>query len=416
MHGKQQLQNSRSRTISRAAATALAVAIVFVLAMVSGQSAQAQTYNVIHPFTGGQDGGNPQSGPTLDRAGNLYGTTFEGGTGYGVVYKLSHHGSSWALSPLYSFTLGADGGFPWAGVTFGPNGTLFGAASVGTYDGGTVFNLRPQPRACSSIVCPWTNTVIQELPAGSNPQGSLVFDSAGNLYGTTPGGGTHDHGSVFELTFSAGTWTETVIHTFAGFGDGGDPGDAGVTLDSAGNLYGTTYDGGTNGWGTVFELTRSGSSWTKTILYSFQNGNDGHGPDGGVVFDRAGNLYGGTLYGGAGGEGGIIYQLSPSKEGWTLTILHTFSGIGGTNGKPTIDSSGNIYGATVGDGAYRQGSVFKLTQSGGGWSFTDLYDFTGGDDGGSPPGGVAVDASGNLYGTASQGGSYGWGVVWEITP
>ncbi len=400
------------------------VILIFFITLTT-QSAQGQTYNVIHNFTGGQDGGDPWAGPTLDRAGNLYGTAFGGGIhGYGVVYKLARHGSSWLLTPLYSFTAGADGGYPVGAVTFGPDGTLFGTTTgFGTYGAGTVFDLRPQPKACSTVLCSWNVTSLYQfsIDQWGNPDwpaGNIIFDSAGNLDGTTTNGGTNGFGSVYELTPSGGGWTESDIYSFDGDprGSGVYPG-VGIALDSAGDLYGTSYSGGAYGLGTVFELTRSGSNWTETILYSF-NGIDGSGADGGVVFDRAGNLYGGTLVGGVPGRGGVVYELSPSNQGWTLTILHTFtfSGNGGIRGNLTVDSSGNIYGATVGDGAYGQGSVFKLTPSGSGWSFTDLYEFTGGSDGGSPLGGVAVDARGNLYGTASQGGAYGWGVVWEITP
>lgn len=397
------------------------LSLIFLLLFLTltAEPLQGQTFSVIHNFTGGRDGADPWAGPTLDRAGNLYGTTFEGGSqncgaGCGVVYKLAHHGSSWVLDPLYSFTGGGDGAYPTGAVTLGPDGTLFGTDWGET--SATVFNLKPQPMACSTVLCPWAETVIYRPGEGSYPYSGLVFDSAGNLYGTTYEGG-FGWGTVFEVTPSGGSWDGTPIYGFYGLGDGGYPSPS-VALDSAGDLYGTTVFGGNNGLGTVFELTRSGSDWTKTILYSFQGQNDGQGPTGGVVFDGAGNLFGGTLAGGTGGRGGTVYELSHSNQGWKLTILHafTFSGNGGIRSNLTIDGSGNIYGTTVGDGAYGQGSVFKLTPSGSGWSFTDLHDFTGGSDGGSPLGGVAVDARGNLYGTASQGGSYGQGVIWEITP
>ena len=376
----------------------------------------AQTYSVIHNFTGGQDGRDPWAGPTLDSAGNLYGTAYQGGSSqYGIVYKLSHRGSSWVLTPVYSFTCGTDGGFPVGAVTIGPDGTLFGTnTNCGTHYEGTVFNLRPQPTACTTALCAWNEISIYQFSADW-PTGNLVFDRAGNLYGTTTGVFL-DFGTVFELTHSAAGWAETDIYDFDGLGDGGYPG-IGLALDGLGNLYGTTYVGGTYGGGTVFELTRSGSSWTQTILYSFQDGDDGHGPWGGVTRDRAGNLFGST-WSGANGVAGIVYELTPASGGWSFTLLHTFTGNGG--GGPrcslTLDGSGSLYGTTANGGTYEQGSVFKLTPSAGGWIFTDLYDFTGGSDGGEPYGSVAVDANGNLYGTTTTGGAYAWGVIWEITP
>jgi uncharacterized repeat protein (TIGR03803 family) len=396
------------------------VVAIFALSL-SGflsQPAQSQTYTVIHNFTGGQDGGQPAAGPTLDRAGNLYGTAFFGGSGNGVVYKLTHHGSSWLVNPLYSFNGPADGAFPdYGAVTLGPDGTAFGTASSGgNNESGTVFNVRPHPTACSTVICRWTDTTVHQFGSGNDgfdPLGSVIFDSAGNLYGTTFRGGTTGNGAVFQATRSGGSWTESVIYNFAGNTDGANP-VAGLTMDGAGNLYGTTYAGGANGWGSVFKLTQSGSGWTESILYSFQNGNDGRAPAGGVVFDQAGNLYGGTVFGGANG-GGIVYKLSPSNGSWTLIPLYSFSGVAGPYNNLTFDVSGNLYGTTYRDGANLQGSVFKLSQSGGNWTLADLYDFTGGNDGGFPTSSVAVDSSGNIYGTTSSGGGDSQGVVFEIT-
>ena len=173
-------------------------------------------------------------------------------------------------------------------------------------------------------MCPWTDTVIYQFGGSPYSTGTMIFDSAGNLYGTTHEGG-YGYGTVFELTLSEGIWTETDIYNFDGDprGDGVYPGVS-MAVDGAGNLYGTSYAGGSFGWGTVFELTRSGSSWTKTLLYSFQNGNDGHGPAGGVVSDRAGNLYGGTLYGGN-GAAGAVYELTPSNGRWKFAVLYTLA-------------------------------------------------------------------------------------------
>jgi len=401
----------------------------------------APTFKVLHNFTGGQDGGNPIAGMTI-RGGNLYGTASDGGTGYGTVYQLKHTGSKWIFNLLYSFTSGNDGANPAARVIFGPNGTLYGTtAQGGTYGYGTVFNLRPFPSVCKTALCPWMKTVLYAFEGGTDgafPEGAdVLFDQAGNIYGTTYNGGNDDgDGTVYELMPQGSGWTESVLYRFSG-SDGNRP-DAGLIFDPSGNLYGTTTVGGDlgcnvvyqPGCGTVYELTPSQSGWTENILYQFQNGNDGSLPYAGLIFDPSGNLYGATNNGGTGG-GGTVFELTPSNGTWALKTLYSFTGTacegffgGGPWGTLFMDG-GNLYGTTVCDGAYGYGTVFELTPSGGGWSYTSLHDFTGGSDGGHPIGNVVFD-SGNLYGTAYDGGTgsscsggyggYGCGVVWEITP
>lgn len=329
------------------------------------------------------------------------------------------------MSPLYNFSGQTDGGAPIAGVVFGPNGTLYGTTEFAGHNCGegcgVVFNLRPPASICRSIICPWTETVIYGFRGGAdgaNPGfGDLTFDHAGNIYGTTYFGGNNANGVVYELTPSNGSWTESAIHTFSGTSDGENPYSS-VIFDVAGNLYGTTFAGGTHGYGTVFQLTPSGSGWTENTLYAFQSATDGGKPFGGVVFDAAGNLYGATSSGGA-NSGGTAYELLPSNGGWSFDLLYSFTGIAylpGSFGSLTKDAAGNFYGTTVKDGANGVGSVFKLTPSNGGWTETDLYDFAGGTGGEIPYGSVLIDASGNLYGTASAGGANGYGVIWEITP
>lgn len=234
----------------------------------------------------------------------MYGTAVAGGMqacpgyGCGTVFKLSHRSSGWVFDPLYSFEAGNDGDHPQARVIFGPDGRLYGTTSDPS-PFGAVFNLRPPPTACKTALCPWTHTVLH-LFAGSDgwgPTGDLVFDLAGNLYGTTFEGGSHGQGAVYELTPSNGGWTESVLYSFMG-GTDGENTNAGVIFDKFGNLYGTTtyggmYNCGNQGCGTVYELTPSGSGWTKTILYNFQGRSDGDFP-GGLVFDDSGNLYGTT--------------------------------------------------------------------------------------------------------------------------
>lgn len=407
------------RWLSSAEQRFLRITTTFTVAIFFSLSAPAQSFTVIHNFSGGADGGQPTAGPTLDRSGNLYGTSFFGGSGFGIVYKASHHGSSWLLNPLYSFTGQGDGALPYYGaVALGPDGTPYGTTSSGGIgESGTVFNVRPRPNACNTVICPWMDTTVHQFGTGTDgiqPTGGVIFDSAGNMYGTTFHGGATGNGTVWEATRSGQNWTESVIYNFAGGGDGGNP-VAGVIMDANGNLYGTTYDGGTFGFGTVYQLTRSGSNWTKSILYIFQNGTDGRAPSGGLVFDNAGNLYGTTSFGGSNG-GGTVYELTAAGGVWNFTTLVSFSGTAGPYNNLTLDSAGNLYGTTYRDGVSGAGSVFKLTQSGGIWFFSDLHDFTGGSDGGFVTGGVAVDSNGNVFGTTQSGGSSNQGVIFEITP
>ncbi|MGA2370950.1 MAG: choice-of-anchor tandem repeat GloVer-containing protein [Candidatus Korobacteraceae bacterium] len=410
----------------RAAITAPVLAMVFVLTIGAGQDVQAQTFNVIHDFTGGGDGAGPEAGLIMDRAGNLYGTASGGGTGgNGTVFKLAHKGSGWLLNTLYSFAGGNDGAFPTASVTIGPNGSLYGTTANGGPGNGIVFNVKPSPAACKTALCPWTETVLYGFSGGSDggvPFSPVVFDQAGNLYGTTYVGGSNNSGTVYKLVPSGGNWTESVLHNFTGGNDGSDP-EAGVTFDNAGNLYGTTYYGGSGIYGTVFQLTPSGSAWTENILYNFQGeGPVGCCPSAGVIFDSAGNLYGAASVGGS-RVGGSVFEMQPSGGNWVLTVLYSFQGNGtGPVSDLVMDAAGNLYGTLNTDGAYLYGSVFKLTPSSGGWTYTDLHDFTGGSDGAYPFSTVILDANGNLYGTASAGGialscsGPGCGVVWEITP
>ena len=414
----------------RPAVAALALAFVLGLIMVVAPSAQAQTFNVLHNFTGGGDGASPGAGLTMDRGGNFFGTTENGGAsgpnGYGTVFKLTHKGSGWALASLYSFAGADDGASPGARVIVGSNGTLYGTTSYGGGNGcggngcGTVFNLRPPLSAPINVLSSWTETVLYRFTGGADgalPVGDLVFDQSGNIYGTTADGGSSQEGTVFELTPSDGNWTESVLWSFTGGNDGGKPAGS-VIFDSAGNLYGATQTGGAHGYGSVFQLAPAGSGWTQNTLYSFQNGSDGANPVGGLIFDPSGNLYGTTTSKGA-GRGGTVFELVPQLNGtWALTVLYACAGQagGGPQASLTIDDAGNLYGTTYKDGAYGSGSAFRLTPSNGSWVYTDLHDFTLGSDGAQPIGNLVLDADGNLYGTAFAAGGFGYGVVFEITP
>jgi uncharacterized repeat protein (TIGR03803 family) len=267
------------------------------------------------------------------------------------------------------------------------------------------------------VLCYWTESVLYQFAGGtidgSRPTGDTVFDAAGNLYGTTYNSGAANLGTVYELSRSGGSWTEAVLHSFSG-SDGANP-YAGLAMDAAGNLYGATKTGGpyTPG-GVAFQLVNSQGSWTENVIHDF-NDTDGDEPLGGLVLDGSGNIYGTTNHGGQGaGGGGKVFQLTQSGGNWMFNLLYGFSGIAGPWADLAMDSSGNLYGTTVQDGANGFGSVFKLTFSGGSWVYADLHDFNG-SDGANPHGNIVIDGNGNLFGTASAGGT-GNGVVWEITP
>jgi uncharacterized repeat protein (TIGR03803 family) len=369
-------------------------------------AAQAQTFSVIHSFTGGADGQSPAAGLAMDSAGNFYGTA-------SVVFKLRNSGNGWILTPLYNFGSAITTGQ----VIVGPNGTLYGTnPDGGYYQGGCweygcgiAFNVQPSPTVCASVPCNWNETSLYTWTdyGESTPNNGIVFDPVGNLYGTTL------LNTVFELSPSGGGWTFNIIHAFDGQ-DGAVP-YSGVIRDSSGNLYGTTATDGPYGYGTVYRLTPSGSGWNINLLYAFQDGSDGAAPIGGLVFDNQGNLYGTTAEGGSGGPsgGGTVFKLTPADGSWTLTTLHSFTGMGGPYASLAIDAAGNLYGTTYRDGADGYGSVFKLTNSGGSWTYTDLHDFTA-YDGCYPKGNITLDAQDNLYSTASACGEYQRGVIWEI--
>jgi len=413
-----------SSRITRLPGGAPALAALVALVVLAAAAARAQTLTLLHPFTGGGDGGQPYAGVNLI-AGSLYGTTsYAGQHGYGTVYQLHHRGSGWVLSTLYSFTGNSDGGAPVARVTAGPGGILYGTTYSGGYRGGncsaygcgTVFSLHEQPTACLSAICPWVETVLYAFHGGSDGaytgyDDDLVFDQAGNIYGTTPGDSNGNDGTVWELSPSNGGWTETVLHRFTS----GETPWAGVTFDRVGNLYGTTVLGGI-GYGTVYELTPSGSGWSYQTLYEFRGSDDGFYPEGGVVFDSAGNLYGTTSNGS--GEGGTVFEMQPAGSGWTFTTIYSaFPSPFGPQDTPTLDAAGNVYGTVFNEGYGNFGVVFKLTPSGGGWTETNLAIFANGSED-APYGSVVLDGEGNVYGTTlyGGGGSGDNGTVWEITP
>jgi uncharacterized repeat protein (TIGR03803 family) len=332
---------------------AVTLAVLSALLM-AARPAQAQTESVLYNFTGTPDGLNPYAGLTMN-GGNFFGTTYSGGLfGFGSVYELVPNGSGgWTESVLYSF-------------------------------------------------CPGGGTCVD----GQNPTfSSLLFDSKGNIYGTAYAGGATGNGVVFELTLSGTAWTETVLYSFTGQPDGANP-STGLIMDTTGNIYGTTYNGGAGNSGGVFELSPNGSGgFTEQVIYSapmtFAT----------LIMDGTGNLYGTTS--------STVFQLKPNGSGgWTPTPIFTFTSTksatqgSNPNGSLALDSKGNVYGTTVAGGKNNLGVVYKLTLASGKYTEKLLYSF--GANGTAPFSGVVFDTAGNLYGTTKTGGKNGAGIVYKL--
>ncbi len=324
----------------------------------------------------------------------------------------------------YSFT-GTSGSDPRTNLVFGPSGKIYGMTTNGGTGNpdcgksgcGVVFELSPKTKG------KWAYHALYFFKGGTDgvaPYGNIVFDAAGNLYGTTSAGGTYNQGTVFKLSPGSGNqWTETILYSFSGTdinGDGSMP-RAGLIEDAKGNLYGTTYSGGATNNGAVFELSpNKDGSWSESILYSFLGGNsDGAAPSAEVAFDANGNLYGTTSDGGD-KLFGIVFKLSPATGGgWDENMLYSFTGenLAASRAPVWIDSNGAVYGTTCGQFP-NQGTVFELAKSAGVWEEKTLHTFGQSGDGWCPISGLTPDASGNLYGTATLGGSTDSGIVYEM--
>ena len=410
------------------ASAALMIVIIVTLVLAPGAWA-ASKYKTLYKFKGGADGSSPYSALIFDGAGNLYGTTNEGGAyGWGTVFELRHNSNGgWKEQVLYSFTGGADGGGPLASLIFDSAGSLYGTTagggtrniSCGSSGCGVVFKLTTNASGN------WTENVIYSFTGESDgylPTAGLIFDSTGSLYSTTYGNNEYTGGTVFRLTpNSDGSWTESVI---SGFTSGGCLPWGGLIFDPGGNLYGTTVWCGEYNYGVVFELTPdSDGSWTEHLLYQFK-GNNGGNPEASMIFDSAGNLYGTGSGGGstdcAGGCGGT-FSLTPTSAGrWKYRRLHNFTSAPGTGplgpvGGLIFDALGNLYG-TAPVGGYGYGVVFKQSPtSAGGWEYAVLYRFSDA-PGAYPYAGLVLDPAGNLYGTTLGDRSKTFGSVFEITP
>jgi uncharacterized repeat protein (TIGR03803 family) len=413
--------------------------------------------STIYSFAGSPDGAYPIGNLAMDTGGNLYSATQEGGVwANGSVVQLKSSGSTWTESVLYSFTGGADGGYPDGALTLDGKGNVYGTTLVGGNGCGVVFEL-------TSSGGTWSENPIYTFtcgPDGTAPNGGLVFDASGNLYGTTGNGGPVNAacggygtdipagcGVVFQLAppASGTTWTENVLYSFTGGADGAQPG-AGVIFDTKGNLYGTTSWGGPSssltacpspaigapaGCGVIFKLIppASGSAWTETSLYTFTGASDGLYPDAGLAFDTKGNLYGSTEY--SNEKTGdpttygpsLIFQLAKPAKGqtaWTYTVLDSMVAKNGANpyGTLMLNKNGTIYGTAWGGGKKRAGVIFQLRPPKKGatkWVETVLYNFLGKADGTNPKSGVLLNGTTMFGTTTGAGGPASSGTVFELT-
>lgn len=389
-------------------------------------SALAQHETVLYNFIAG---GHP-NGVIVDAAGNLYGTTFTGGDhGAGAVFELSPAISGdWTETVLHSFDR-KDGFLPDAAPVFDAEGNLYGTTfSGGRHVDGTVWELKP------NLSGGWSRKTIHNFNLdgtdGADPEAPLIFDDAGNIFGTTAGGGAYFGGTVFEMTPKiGGGWTEQVLHSF-GSGNDGLQVARGLVRDALGNLYGTTTFGGDrngdcddfDGCGIVFSLTpQSDGTYSETVLYTFTGGADGDSPSSPLIFDAQGNLYGTTAAGGTYG-GGTVFELTPTEGGiWNETVLHNFGQpLDGSvpEGPLLSDSAGNIYGTTqraLGNSGITWGTAYVLFRKS--WTEEILHLFGYGSNGGGaePISGLVLGYGGNLYGAANAGGYADYGTIFEIS-
>ena len=379
---------------------------------------------ILYSFSGSNDGGDPASALVFDSAGNAYGTTVSGGDfGFGTVFELTPVRGGWTETVLYSFTGSTDGKNPHGGVTLDSQGNLYGTTVAGgdgfcTGDGcGVVFKLTNSGGV-------WTESVIHSFTddnKGFGPGGQVVFDKAGNLYGETPDGGKSGAGTIYQLTPTQnGNWKHVVIHHFTGGKDGAVGSLGALLLDHAGNLYGVTEVGGANGAGTVFKVSpKPDGSWKLNTLYSFQGMPDAGFPYGGLIFDAKRNLYGTTYFGGANGMG-AVYELTRTTGAWTESVLYSFKGgkDGSLSTSTLVFRDGNLFGTTSGGGnlGCDCGTIFKLARTQNGWKETIPHRFTSVPDGAYAYYGLTYDGVSSFYGTTVNGGVHNQGTVFQFVP
>ena len=415
-------QRHRSYVISAVIVTLILVAQPCI--------SSAASERVIHSFVDcSEDACSPLAAPMFDGVGHLYGTAGGGGeyVGAGTVYALTRTRDGWSEGVIYTFDV-HDGAGPAAPLIADNYGNLYGTTTGGgAHDWGVVFQLTPESEG-------WSETVLYSFCSegggyctdGQNPWAGVVMDKSGDLFGLTRQGGYKGVcGVAFELTPNGDDWTEQVIHTF----ERKPPNDAcepyfSPVLDAGEkHLFGSSYYGGPDDYGTVFEISPTmNGKWNERVVLSLQGAKDGSHPYGGLVFDRAGNLYGTASEYGPTGQG-TVFKLSPAAHGqWRETILYTFPKIengGYPLGTLAIDRKGALYGIAGGGNNCSGdacGVTYKLApQAHGKWKYTVVYKFNG-SDGMWPQGGVILDKQQkHLYGTTEYGGAYGYGVVFQIT-
>jgi uncharacterized repeat protein (TIGR03803 family) len=424
-----------NRRSGYATAAALTVAV--------GASAAAAQETVLHRFRGGSDGASPVAGLAMEGH-VFFGTTLAGGgpRNDGALFALSPPAAGqtrWVETVLHRFRGGHDGSMPEAGLFFDARGILYGttvnggATAKNPVADGTVFDF-------ASGQTPPLKLLYRFLDGfdAATPAAGLIMDPHGILYGTTQGGGGSGNGTVFSLTPPAPRkkrWTEQVLYRFAGPPNDGAMPVSGLLIDG-GELFGTTSVGGASSNGTVFRLrpATGGTGWTEEVLYAFKGGSDGAFPTAGLIIDAAGALYGTTSQGGSnacqGAGCGTVFKLSPGASGYTETVLHRFTGgsdgIGPAAGL-FADAKGNLFGTTIAGGtgcfAAGCGTVFKLSPPAAGgnlWTENVVYRFRGGRDGERPAAGLVADKNGVLYGTTERGGTgcddAGCGIVFKFVP
>jgi uncharacterized repeat protein (TIGR03803 family) len=409
---------------------AFLAALLSALVMLS-QLSMAQSEATLYSFTGGNDGANPWGGLVM-LSGNLYGSTALGGVdSCGVVFELQLSKGKWKESVLYTFT-GPDGCTPVGNVAADATGNIYGSTQNGGANGdGVAYRISPAGNGTWTEEVLYTFPTVGG--DGNTPFSGVILDAAGNVYGSTIYGGGKGYqngcrdyegcGTIFKLTPNGSSWTETVLYRFTGGADGAYPNA--LTLDSEGRLYGTTGGGGTSGYaGTIFRLVPSGTNWKIETLYEFTGNADGAYPAGALTLDSSGNVYGTTTVGGAYFAGNIFELLKPTapSSGWNFTNLYSFTG-NADGAAPeaglVFDKAGNLYGTTAGNEAFNNslGSVFELhPYLKGEWAMLPLYDFTGFSDGDTPFAGVILGPDGGLYGTSSGIQGSGYGAVYAIKP
>ena len=420
---------------TRFARVGLLVTLAALLSSISSTAA-AQSEWVLHSFaeTGGYQ---PMGNLVADSAGNLYGTSTRGGTAnWGTVYEVVRPvppKTAWTETVLYNFSGMPDGGFPEAGLIFDKAGNLYGTTNQGgASDAGTVFELSPPVSPGGA----WTESVLHNFePAsgdGGSPETGLTWDHSGNLIGVTEVGGINRYGTVFQLappSTPGMAWTETIIEDFR-YGQGAFPRGTPVVAAN-GVLYGTTYQGGLNHEGVIYRLTPPeipGGSWVYRVLHAFTARADGGSPKGALVLRGKGDLYGASPQGGA-YAGGMVFQFVPPAVvggAWTENILCSFGSVTGDGAGPeenvTFDSAGNIFGITVAGGTANGGTVFRCAppaSPGGDWTETILHSFSAGNgnDGSLPSGGLILGKNGVLFGVTSLGGGNDKeGTVYGVVP